>query len=59
MRAPLICLGGMDYFWGTVGAFARALADRVDALEKGAVRYSRATTELREDKGLVDRLLSL
>ena len=39
--------------------FALALADRVYVLEKGAVRYSGPAAELREDKGLVDRLLSL
>ena len=39
--------------------FALALADRVYVLEKGAVRYSGPAAELREDKALVDRLLSL
>jgi len=39
--------------------FALALADRVYVLEKGAVRYSGAAAELREDKALVERLLSL
>lgn len=39
--------------------FSLALADRVYVLEKGAVRYSGPAAELREDKALVDRLLSL
>jgi branched-chain amino acid transport system ATP-binding protein len=39
--------------------FALALADRVYVLERGAVRFSGAAAELREDKALVDRLLSL
>jgi hypothetical protein len=56
---PLICLGGIDYLWGLpVGALALALADRLYVLEKDAVRYSGAAAELREDKALVDRLLS-
>jgi branched-chain amino acid transport system ATP-binding protein len=39
--------------------FALALADRVYVLEKGAVRHSGAAAELRQDKALLDRLLSL
>ncbi len=39
--------------------FALALADRVYVLEKGKIRYSGAATELRQDKALLDRLLSL
>jgi len=39
--------------------FALALAERVYVLEKGAVRFSGAATELRRDKALLDRLLSL
>ena len=39
--------------------FALALADRVYVLEKGQIRYSGAATELRRDKALLDRLLSL
>jgi branched-chain amino acid transport system ATP-binding protein len=39
--------------------FALALADRVYVLEKGMIRHSGAATELRADKALVDRLLSL
>jgi len=39
--------------------FALALADRVYVLEKGAVRHSGAAAELRCDKALLDRLLSL
>jgi branched-chain amino acid transport system ATP-binding protein len=39
--------------------FALALADRVYVLERGAVRFSGPAAELREDKALVDRLLSL
>ena len=39
--------------------FALALADRVYVLEKGAVRFLGAAAELRQDKELLDRLLSL
>jgi len=39
--------------------FALALAERVYVLEKGAVRFSGAAAELRRDKALLDRLLSL
>ena len=39
--------------------FALALAERVYVLEKGAVRFSAAAAELRQDKALLDRLLSL
>ncbi len=39
--------------------FALALADRVYVLEKGTVRYSGAAAELRADKALLDRLMSL
>ena len=39
--------------------FALALAERVYVLEKGAVRFSGAAAELRQDKALLDRLLSL
>jgi branched-chain amino acid transport system ATP-binding protein len=39
--------------------FALALADRVYVLEKGAVRHSGVAAELRQDKALLDRLLSL
>ena len=39
--------------------FALALADRVYVLEKGKIRYSGSATELRQDKALLDRLLSL
>jgi branched-chain amino acid transport system ATP-binding protein len=39
--------------------FALALADRVYVLEKGTIRYSGAAAELRRDKALLDRLLSL
>ena len=56
---PLYASAAWIISGGTVGAFARALADRVDVLEKGAVRYSCVAAELREDKALVDRLLSL
>jgi ABC-type branched-subunit amino acid transport system ATPase component len=39
--------------------FALSLADRVYVLEKGTVRYSGKTAELRNDEALLDRLLSL
>jgi branched-chain amino acid transport system ATP-binding protein len=39
--------------------FALSLADRVYVLEKGTVRYSGKTAELRDDEALLDRLLSL
>jgi len=39
--------------------FALALADRVYVLEKGTVRHSGVAAELRQDKALLDRLLSL
>ncbi len=39
--------------------FALALADRVYVLEKGMIRYSGAAAELRQDRALLDRLLSL
>jgi branched-chain amino acid transport system ATP-binding protein len=39
--------------------FALALAERVYVLEKGAVRFSGAAAELRQDRALLDRLLSL
>src|SRR5271165_2706423 len=39
--------------------FALALADRVYILEKGAVRFSSAASELRGDRALLDQLLSL
>ena len=39
--------------------FALALADRVYVLEKGAFRHSGVAAELRHDKALLDRLLSL
>ncbi|HEY1260314.1 MAG TPA: ABC transporter ATP-binding protein [Stellaceae bacterium] len=39
--------------------FALALADRVYVLEKGAVRYSGAAAELRNDRPLLDRLLAV
>jgi branched-chain amino acid transport system ATP-binding protein len=39
--------------------FALALADRVYVLEKGTVRFSGGAAELRQDKALLDRLLSL
>jgi branched-chain amino acid transport system ATP-binding protein len=39
--------------------FALALADRVYVLEKGTIRHSGDAGELRQDPGLLDRLLSL
>jgi branched-chain amino acid transport system ATP-binding protein len=39
--------------------FALALADRVYVLEKGMIRFSGAAAELRQDKVLLDQLLSL
>jgi branched-chain amino acid transport system ATP-binding protein len=39
--------------------FALALADRVYVLEKGMIRYSGPAAELRADRTLLDRLLSL
>jgi branched-chain amino acid transport system ATP-binding protein len=39
--------------------FSLALADRVYVLEKGTIRFSGAAAELRNDKGLLERLLSL
>jgi branched-chain amino acid transport system ATP-binding protein len=39
--------------------FALGLADRVYVLEKGMIRFSGAAAELRRDKVLLDRLLSL
>jgi ABC-type branched-subunit amino acid transport system ATPase component len=39
--------------------FSLALADRVYILEKGAIRYTGAAAELRDDQELRDRLLSL
>jgi branched-chain amino acid transport system ATP-binding protein len=39
--------------------FALALADRVYVLEKGMIRHSGAAAELRADRALLDRLLSL
>ena len=39
--------------------FALAHADRVYVLEKGTVRHSGVAAELRQDKALLDRLLSL
>jgi branched-chain amino acid transport system ATP-binding protein len=39
--------------------FSLALADRVYVLEKGMIRFSGAAGELRQDKALLDRLLSL
>jgi branched-chain amino acid transport system ATP-binding protein len=39
--------------------FALALADRVYVLEKGTIRHSGPAAELRQDRALLDRLLSL
>ncbi|MGA9429192.1 MAG: ABC transporter ATP-binding protein [Xanthobacteraceae bacterium] len=39
--------------------FSLALSDRVYVLEKGAIRYTAPTAELRDDQELRDRLLSL
>jgi len=39
--------------------FSLALADRVYVLEKGTVRYTGPSRELREDQALADRLLAL
>jgi branched-chain amino acid transport system ATP-binding protein len=39
--------------------FALALADRVYVLEKGMIRHSGPTAELRADRARLDRLLSL
>jgi len=39
--------------------FSLSLADRVYVLEKGAIRHSGAAKELREDKALLDRLLTI
>jgi branched-chain amino acid transport system ATP-binding protein len=39
-------------------AFSLSLADRVYVLEKGTIRHSGPAAELREDKALLDRLLS-
>jgi branched-chain amino acid transport system ATP-binding protein len=39
--------------------FSLSLADRVYVLEKGTVRFSGAASELRADRALLDRLLSL
>jgi branched-chain amino acid transport system ATP-binding protein len=39
--------------------FALGLADRVYVLDKGTIRFSGAAAELRRDKALLDRLLSL
>jgi branched-chain amino acid transport system ATP-binding protein len=39
--------------------FSLALADRVYVLEKGSIRHTGPATELRNDQGLRDRLLSL
>lgn len=39
--------------------FALALADRVYVLEKGTIRHSGPAAELRADRALLDRLLSL
>jgi branched-chain amino acid transport system ATP-binding protein len=39
--------------------FSLALADRVYVLEKGTVRFAGAAAELREDRALLDRLVSV
>jgi len=39
--------------------FSLALADRVYVLERGAVRFSGAATELRSDRTQLDQLLAL
>ena len=39
--------------------FALSLADRVYVLEKGTMRFSGPASELRDDRALLDRLLSL
>jgi branched-chain amino acid transport system ATP-binding protein len=39
--------------------FSLALADRVYVLEKGTVRFSGAAAELRDDRALLDRLVSV
>jgi len=39
--------------------FSLSLADRVYVLEKGAIRFSGAAAELRNDRSALDRLLSL
>jgi branched-chain amino acid transport system ATP-binding protein len=39
--------------------FSLALADRVYVLEKGTVRFSGAASELRQNKALLDQLLSI
>jgi len=39
--------------------FALALVDRAYLLERGAVRHPGATAELRDDKVLLDKLLSV
>jgi ABC-type branched-subunit amino acid transport system ATPase component len=38
--------------------FSLSLADRVYVLEKGAIRHSGPAAQLRDDKALLDRLLS-
>jgi branched-chain amino acid transport system ATP-binding protein len=38
--------------------FSLSLADRVYVLEKGSIRHTGAAAELREDKALLDRLMS-
>ncbi len=39
--------------------FALSLADRVDVLAEGTVRHSGAAAELRDDRALLDKLLSV
>jgi len=52
--------GGLTILLAEQGMeFSLALADRVYVLEKGTVRYSGPSRELREDKALADRLLAL